>query len=415
MPESVHIHKFDNGLTLLVEPMPAVRSTAYGLLTPGGCIYEAPGMGGTAAILSDVITRGAGELNSREYSDALDRLGAHTSESAGWGHLSFSGRCLGESLPDSLSLLADAVRRPHLNESEFAPALDGLSQSLQGIEDEPQRKLGIELRRRIYPRPWNRPTEGDLDDIPRLTHANVRRHWEQCLGPTDSVLGIAGAVDVDAIVEHVGQLFADWQPQTLPSVLAGPRGAERDHLQVDSTQTHIGLSFESATYADDGYYAAWAVTSILGGGSSSRLFTNVREHRGLCYSIYATLSSTPTEGRTIVYAGTTSERAQETLDVSMQEITRLTDDLSEDELNRCKAQAKSALVMQQESTSSRASSLAKDWIYLKRVRELEEVRSAIDALTVDDLRDELHKRGTAGLTLLTLGPEPLEIGDAVPT
>ena len=413
MSDNVHIQQFDNGLTLLVEPMPAVRSTAFGLMTPGGCIYEAPGMGGTAAILADVITRGAGERNSRDYSDALDRLGAHTSESAGWGHMSFSGRCLGESLVDTLSLTADALRRPHLNDFEFEPALEGLRQSLQGIEDEPQRKLGIELRRRIYAEPWGRPTEGSLDDLARLTHENIRRHWETCIGPTDTVLGIAGAVDVESIVDHVENLFGDWKPQTLPRVLAGPRGATIDHIQVDSTQTHVGLAFDAACYRDDSYYAAWAAVSILGGGSSSRLFTNVREHRGLCYSIYATLSSTPTEGRTIVYAGTTAERAQETLDLSMQEILRLTDDLEDDELNRCKAQAKSALVMQQESTGARASSLAKDWLYLKRVRPLEEIRSKIDSLTVEDLRDELHRRGTEGLTLLTIGPEPLAIPDAV--
>lgn len=411
MPEPVHVHKLKNGLTLLVEPMAAVRSTAFGLLTPGGCIYEAPGMGGTAAILADVITRGAGDKESREYSDALDRLGAHTSESAGWGHLSFSGRCLGESLVETLTLVADAVRRPHLNESEFAPALDGLQQSLQGIEDEPQRKLGIELRRRIYPEPWGRPAEGSLDDLSRLTHPNVRRHWENCVGPTDAVLGVAGAVDVDEIVAHVESLFGDWKPQKLPRVLAGPRGSTLDHLEIDSTQTHIGLAYDSACYRDDNYYAAWAAISILGGGSSSRLFTNVRERRGLCYSIYATLSSTQTEGRAIVYAGTTSERAQETLDLSMQEIMRLTDDLSDDELNRCKAQAKSALIMQQESTGARASSLAKDWIYLKRVRALEEIRSSIDRLTVENLRDELHGRGRDGLTLLTIGPEPLSLPD----
>lgn len=409
MADDIHIQRFDNGLTLLVEQMPAVRSTAFGILTPGGCIYEQPGMGGTAAILADVITRGAGDRSSREFSDELDRLGAHTSESSGYGHLSFSGRCLGESLLPTLSLMADAVRRPHLNEDEFEPALDGLHQSLQGLEDEPQRKLGIELRSRIYPDPWGRSPEGSLEDLRRLNHAAVRRHWEQCVGPTDTVLGIAGAVDVEAVVDHVGNLFGDWQKQTLPAVLAGPRGALRDHISIDATQTQIGLAFDAACYREESYYAAWAAISILGGGSSSRLFTNVRERRGLCYSIYASLSSTPTEGRAIVYAGTTSDRAQETLDLSLQEIVRITDDLSDDELNRCKAQAKSALIMQQESTGSRAGSLAKDWIYLHRVRSLEEIRSRIDELTVDSLRDELHERGLSNLTLLTIGPAELSM------
>ena len=407
------LHRFDNGLTLIVEPMDAVRSAAMSLMTPGGCVYEPAGVGGTAAVLADVITRGAGDRDSRGLSDAFDSLGANRSESAGWSHLTFRSAATADALPETLRLYADVVRRPHLPDGEIAPALDGLRQSLLSLEDEPQRKAGVELRRMIYADPWGRSTDGDLDDLPRVNAGTVGRHFRSCVGPTDAVLAVAGNVDPDAVRDLAEELFGDWSPQPLPRVQAGPRGGRRRHVEEDSTQTQIAVAHDAAPYRDEGYYAAWALSSVLGGGSSSRLFTEVREKRGLCYSIYASLSSTPTEGRLIAMAGTTAERAQETLDLTLAELRRVTDDLSPDELGRVKAQAKSSLVMQQDSTSARAGSLARDWVSLGRVRPIREVRASIEALAVDDLRDEWHRRGTAGLTLLTVGPEPLDANESL--
>src|SRR5690606_25044640 len=126
------------------------------------------------------------------------------------------------------------------------------------------------------------------------------------------------------------------------------RGPQRDHITTDSNQTHIGLAYDAVPYRDDNYYAAWAAVSVLSGGSSSGLFTEVRERRGLCYSVYATLISLLEEGRVLAYAGTTPERAQETLNVTIDVIRKLADGIEQNELDRCKAGAKSALIMQQE-------------------------------------------------------------------
>ncbi len=142
---------------------------------------------------------------------------------------------------------------------------------------------------------------------------------------------------------------------------------------------------------------------------SSRLFTEVREKRGLCYSVYASLNSLRDQGRVLCYAGTTAERAQETLDVTLQELTRLGDGISESELDRCKARAKSSLIMQQESSSSRASSIARDWYHLGRIETLEEVREKIESLTIDMLLEHIAEHPAKDFTILTLGSEPLEI------
>src|SRR5690606_38584921 len=132
--------------------------------------------------------------------------------------------------------------------------------------------------------------------------------------------------------------------------------------------------------------------SVLSGGMSARLFTEVREKRGLCYSVSASLTSLKHEARVLCYAGTTNERAQETLDVTIRELVRLGDGIEPEELARCQARAKSSLIMQQESTMSRASAVARDWYHLGRVTTLDEVRGHIDALTVDTVLDYVRAK-----------------------
>jgi predicted Zn-dependent peptidase len=144
---------------------------------------------------------------------------------------------------------------------------------------------------------------------------------------------------------------------------------------------------------------------------SSRLFTEVREKRGLCYAISASLNSLKDQARVLCYAGTTTERAQETLDVTVRELEILGGtghEIGEDELERCKARAKSSLVMQQESTISRSSSIARDWFHLGRVETLSEVRDKINALTVETITDYVHQHPARDFTILTIGPQALE-------
>ena len=148
---------------------------------------------------------------------------------------------------------------------------------------------------------------------------------------------------------------------------------------------------------------------VLSGGMSARLFTEVREKRGLCYSVNASLNSLLREGRVLCYAGTTVERAQETHDVTLGELVRLGDGIQSHELERCKARAKSSLIMQQESTMSRASSIARDWYFLNRVQTLDDIAREIDELTVASVLDYVHQHPARDFTVLTIGPNPLNV------
>jgi len=407
--QSIQSFTLPNGFVAVLEDMPDVQSAAFSLLIPAGCIYEKEGVNGTASALGDLVTRGAGSRDSRALTTDLDNLGVQRNEQVGWNFLSLSGALLAENLLPALEIYADIVRRPHLPDEEFEPVMSGLEQGLLALEDEPQRKLSTELRRRTYHAPWNRPTEGDLADLPNISMQVIREHASRGFRPNGAILGVAGRFDAVELRARIEELFGDWPSVSIPDLVPGPRGKQIDHVMHPSTQVQIGLTYPAPPYGDPDYYAAWAAASVLGGGPSARLFTEVREKRGLCYSVQASLNSLKTEGRTMVYAGTTTERAQETLDVILKELWRFNDGIGEDELQRCLARAKSSLIMQQESTSARAASLARDWFHLGRVTTLEEVRHELESLTVYSVLAAAMKYAPADLTVLTLGPQALEI------
>jgi predicted Zn-dependent peptidase len=406
--QEIHAHQLPNGLTVLIEPMRSVQSASFSLIVPAGVVHEEASRNGTSAVLCDLMVRGAGDRDSRRLSEDLDSLGLQRSESVGWNHISFSGASVAENLLSALEIYADIVRRPHLPKSQFSAVVTGLEQSLRSIEDEPRQKVIIELRRRCYDDPWGRPTDGDLEEIHNVRLEDVQALYQRSVQPQEAILGIAGNVNASEVMSAVEQAFGGWEAKE-PTL---PRGRGRlqlqQHIALDSTQTHIGLAFPGVPYRKESYYAAWAAVNVLSGGSSSRLFTEVRERRGLCYSVYATLHSLRDQGMVLAYAGTTSERAQETLDVTLSEILRLGEGIEAGELDRCKAGAKSALIMQQESTGARAASIARDWFHLGRVTTLDEVHDRIDALTVDSVVEYVRAHPPENLTVLTIGPEPLK-------
>ena len=411
VPEpSVSSHRYENGLVLVAETIPSVRSAAFTFLLPAGAAYEPEGRGGTASMLAEWITRGAGDLDSRELIGALDSLGVSHSEGAQTAHTTISAATLGRNLVPALGLFADVLLRPMLIDDEVEPIRALAIQGLQGIEDDPGTKVVFELRRRHYPDPWGRPSVGTLDGVESASPDDLRGFHDSAYRPNGAILAVAGAIDWPELREAVGRLFGDWEPKPEPPIRLRPTGPSRDHIVKETQQTQIALAYPSVTIHHPDYYLARAATAILGGYSSARLFTEVREKRGLCYTVYASYESHKDRAAVVGYAGTSTDRAQETLDVTLSEIARLSDTGVEDEeLETMRAGLKSSLIMQQESSMSRSGSLASDWYHLGRVRPLAEVSGALDALTPGAVSDFAARQDVRDLTLLTLGPAPLKL------
>ncbi|HWE37299.1 MAG TPA: pitrilysin family protein [Isosphaeraceae bacterium] len=407
---TIQQHVFPNGLVLVAESMPGVRSAAFTFLLPAGAAFEPEGLGGEAGMLADWIGRGAGERDSRELLTALDNLGVSHGESAQTVHTSLSAATLGRNLMPALEIFADMILRPSLDDEEVEPIRALALQGLQGLEDDPGSKVMHELRRRHFPDPWGRPSPGTPEGVEAVTPEALRAFHRAAYRPNGSILGVAGAIDWPALRDAVGRLFDAWHPRPEPAITVRPTGPKRDHILKETQQTQIALAYPTVTISSPDYYAARAATAILGGYASARLFTEVREKRGLCYSVYAGYEGLRDRAAVLCYAGTSSDRAQETMDVTLAEIGRLArDGVEAEELDMMRAGLKSSLIMQQESSMSRSSSLAADWYYLGRVRTLDEIASALDALTPSSVSTFAAGQDVADMTFVTLGPKALAI------
>ena len=408
----VSTHIYPNGLVLLAEAMPGVKSAAFTFLLPAGAAFEPGDRGGTATMLAEWITRGAGDRDSRELLTALDNLGVSHGEGAQTVHTSLSAATLGTNLVPALEIYADILRRPLLDDEEIEPIRALCLQSLQSLEDDPGSKVMVELRRRHFPDPWGRPAPGSPEGIESISPDDLRAFFETAYRPNGAILAVAGAIDFPRLRDAVGRLFADWPTRPAPAVHLRPTGPRREHLLKETQQIQIALAYPTATVRDPDYYSARAASAILGGYASARLFTEVREKRGLCYSVYASYESLLDRAAVLCYAGTSADRAQETLDVTLAEIERLkASGVESEELDMMRAGLKSSVIMQQESTMSRSGSLASDWFYLRRVRSLEEISAALDALTPEGVSAFAARQTFDEMTVVTLGPKALAVPD----
>lgn len=407
MTENIETFELPNGLSVVLQPMPGVQSAALSLMTPAGAVRDASGKSGTTALLAEMLPRGAGDRSARELSSAMDNLGLQRSVSGGVRFLNLSAATTADRIREAIPLMADMLLTPHLSGDQFEAAQALVAQGLNALEDEPRQRLGHLLRRCSYPSPFGNPAEGSLQDLPEITLEDVKNHHREFVLPNNAAIGIAGNVTAADMLPALEKAFGSWQPGDVEPLPEGDVTQSPTHIQHDSAQTHIGLAWESVPFQHENYFESWAAISILSGGMSSRLFTEVREKRGLCYAVSASLNTQIDRSRVFGYAGTTPERAQETLDVTVAEIRRLHEDLTDDELQRCKARAKSTLIMQQESTMSRSGSLARDLLYLGRIRPMEEIRERIDSITIDGVRDYVVEHAPKDIVLVSLGPEEL--------
>lgn len=405
--------KLENGMVLVGEPTKALESAAFTFLAPAGCCFDPPQRAGLASLTAEMMLRGAGSRDSRAWVSDLENLGVERGESVGVAQSTYHGATLRDNVYAGISLFADMLRRPHLPAEQLEAGRSACLQELRSIDDEPSHKLMIELRRRRYPDPWGRSSLGEDRSLRAATIDDVRRFHSRHYRPGSMILAVAGNFDWNRLCDEVEKLFGDWEPLDVSEPTARNGQPMGDHIPFQSNQSHVGIAYPTIPYKHPDYFQAWAAVGVLSSGSSSRLFTEVREKRGLCYTVYASLHTQRDRASVLCYAGTTAERAQETLDVTIDELQKLGRGIEQKELDRLKARIKSSLIMQQESTSSRSGALGRDWYHLGHARSLDEVGKLVDALSAQTINEFLKKNPPSDLLVVTLGPEPLEMPDGI--
>lgn len=408
MVHDICSHTFENGLTLVAEPMPWLESAAFSILTPAGCSSDPADRVGLSCMACEMALRGCGSRDSRAFLRDLEILGVETGESVSVSHTSYSGATLADNLADALAIYADLLRDAHLPAELLEASRMVALQELASIEDDPSHKVMIELRKRQYPDPWGRPSSGELEAIQAITYDEVRQFYRRQYRPNGTILGVAGKFDWPKLRDTVERLLGDWPVAEENPATEKTNPQRRAHLTLESNQTQIGISYASIPYRDPDYFQAWGAAGVLSGGMSSRLFTEVRERRGLCYTVYASHHTLRDRAAVLCYAGTSAERAQETLDVTIGELKKLAEGIEQFELDRLKARIKSSLIMQQESSSGRSGSLARDWYHLGKARTLDELGALVDGLTCESINGYLAANPPGDFTIVTLGSAPLE-------
>lgn len=406
------------GMPLLLEPMEGVRSAAVSWLLQAGSASEREDRQGAGTMYSELLLRGAAGLDSRAQADALDRLGAGRSADVGTFHVKIGASMVGDRIGEVLPLLADMVLRPRMDADSIEPARDMALQALESLADDPQERAVIAARARHQPSPINRSGHGTPEGLKALTREELVEGWRAAARPSGAMLSIAGAIDPDAVTRRVESLLGGWTGAAAPVRLGPPPPRGYAHELDQTNQVQVILLHDSPGEGDPRCLLERIVTNVLSGGMSGRLFTEVREKRGLCYSVSAGYATDRVPdgttggnyGRTLAYVGTTPERAQESLDVLHAELERINTPvgrITPDEFRRTVVGMKSRLVFSGESTSARAGALAADYHRLGRARSLDELAAEIDRVTLDQVNAYLGTRKLGRLTVQTLGPSAL--------
>ncbi|MEI6240303.1 MAG: pitrilysin family protein [Planctomycetia bacterium] len=413
MKQSLFSATLDNGIVLLGEDLPGLESVAIAFHTPAGAVHDGPGRCGLATLSGEMMLRGAGGRSSREIVEALEGAGVQWSQAVSASHASFAGAMVSRQLPEALSIYVDILRRPRLESDQLENARQMVLQNLAGTEDDPAHRAMSTLRQLHYPAPWGMPSEGISAEVEALDLQAIRGFVATHVRPAGTIIAIAGRIDWPDFVRRMSVLVGDWQAGAAPVIHPGSRGPRFRHVPHESQQTHIAMAWSAPPYRCDESYEATAALAILGGGSSARLFTEVRERRGLCYSVSAGYQTLRDHAAAVCYSGTSAARAQETLDVMVAEIARLPGTIESEELDRVKARAKSGLVMQQESSAARAGAIARQWYHLGAVRTLADELARYDRLSVATIEAWLAANPVRDLSVVSLGREPLEVTDAI--
>jgi len=398
------------GATLIVEPMASVRSAAVEILIPAGNAHDPADRLGRAAMYSELLLRGAGDLDSRQQADAFDRVGASRSCDAGRRFIRLGSSMLGERFAEAAPLIVDTVRRPSFREDAVEAARLLTMQAIDSLLDDPQQRAVLAARARHFRPPFERSGYGEKPAIEAMTRDELVAGWGACARPGGVVIAVAGNIEPGAVHEVFESLTGDWSGEAPGFETGGepPRGYA--HEKDDSAQVQIVLVHDAPREVDDDSVRERLLTRVLSGGMSCRLFTEVREKRGLCYAVQAGYTAEKDFGSVPAYVGTTPERAQQSLDVLHAELERIgtaAGAVDPEEFERATMGMKSRLVFSGESTSARARAIAGDFVTIGRPRTLSERAAEIDAVTLDDLNRYAASRDLGRPTIQTLGPSEL--------
>jgi predicted Zn-dependent peptidase len=384
---SLRLHTLSNGFRIVTEAMPGLKSASIGIWVGAGGRHETAQQNGIAHFLEHMAFKGTKRRSALQIAEEIEDVGGYINAYTSRDMTAYYARCLSADVPRALDIIADIVLNPVFRKTDIETERHVILQEIGMALDTPDDIIFDWLHEVSYPdQPFGRTILGPEERVSTFAKKDLEAFVGRHYGPDQMILSAAGGVDHDAIVAVAEALFGGLKPLGVskPSP-ARFEGGERREIK-DLEQAHFALSFEAPGYRDDKVYTAQVYATAMGGGMSSRLFQKIREDRGLCYTIYAQATAHDDTGQLTIYAGTSDDEIGALTQLTLDELKRAADDLTEAEVARARAQLRAGLLMGLESPSSRAERNARVLSIWDRVPDLDEAVAQIDAVTTSATR-----------------------------
>ena len=419
-PNVVEQHRLTtlpSGVRIVTEAMPSVRSVSLGFWIATGSRAERDEEAGLSHLLEHLLFKGSAKYGSLEIDQIFDGMGAELNAGTGKETTSVYARVIDEHVPEAFDVMADMVFRPALRDVDSERAV--ILEEIAMYEDDPQEKVFDLLGEAVFgSHPLGRAIIGRAAVIAETPVEQIRTFHDSRYAPANIVIAAAGAVDHDALVSLAGERVpgaggagAGVQHEPAPAELRRTRRFERK----DTEQYHVCLGGPGLSRHDERRFALRVLDTIFGGTSSSRLFQEIRERRGLAYAVYSFTSAYQDTGQVGLYVGTRADNLVEALAIVEVELERMrSDPATEEELHRAKENLKGRVVLALESTGARMNRLGSELLAEAPLLSLDEVVARIDAVTIEELVELAQMLwAPERLSAAGIGPDEAKFDEAV--
>ncbi|MEX2663323.1 MAG: pitrilysin family protein [Vicinamibacterales bacterium] len=403
----------DNGLRLITETMPHVRSVTIGVWLTRGSRHESDARSGIAHFVEHMLFKGSDTRTAEDIAQSIDSIGGQLDAFTAKEYASYYIKVLDEHLPLAVDLLSDIVLRPAFKPEEIEREKKVILEEIKMVEDTPD-DLVHELFTQYFweGHPLGRPILGSKETVEALTQDALRDYFAGAYVGSNIVVSAAGNIQHAKVRELIETAFGGVKKQGEPLNGTPPRVVPQVITRTkDIEQSHVCLGTTSYPQRHDDRYVSYILNTVLGGSMSSRLFQNVREKRGLAYSVFSGLSAYRDAGNLTIYAGCANEAVEEVVDLCLAELRAIKQSpVPESELRRAKDHLKGSLMLSLENTASRMSHLARQEIYFDRHFGLDETLEGVERVTADDVQrvaTELFSGGSVAATVVGSGTPDL--------
>ncbi|WP_170417584.1 M16 family metallopeptidase [Ruegeria arenilitoris] len=403
---TVRLDQLTNGFRIVSEQMPGLQSAAIGIWVTAGGRHERIEQNGIAHFLEHMAFKGTERRSALQIAEAIEDVGGYINAYTSREVTAYYARVLKDDVALAMDVIGDIVLNPVFDPREIEVERGVILQEIGQAHDTPDDVIFDWLQEQSYrDQPLGRPILGPSERVSAFSRDDLSAFVAEHYAPDQMILSAAGAVDHDQLMKLAEEMFGHLQPRKglLPEPARFTGGEARRDKALE--QAHFALALESPGYRNDEIYTAQIYSTALGGGMSSRLFQEVRETRGLCYTIFAQTGAYADTGTTTIYAGTSADQVGELATITIDEMKRAAEDMSPEEVARARAQMKAGMLMGLESPSNRAERLARLVQIWGRVPPLEETVAKIDAVSTADVRAFAEKMAVQAPAALALyGP-----------